>query len=224
MLKGLKSLFIIEEEEPAKKAASKAKPSGKPSGKSSSPAPKGPIKSESTSGQKGKVTSKFTDTLLHAMEAANLDGFDYLEYKRSMQSLKKMSMDEATIYQSAFAMAQTMGATPAQLVETAQHYVEVLKKEEEKFESALSNQQDKKIGAQKKKQATLQQTIKEKEEQIKQLQEQIKQHQGELTALDGQIKSATERMESTKNNFIASYNLLAGQVVDDIEKMKKYLK
>ena len=31
-----------------------------------------------------------------------------------MQSLKKMSMDEATIYQSAFAMAQTMGANTGQ--------------------------------------------------------------------------------------------------------------
>ena len=45
-----------------------------------------------------------------------------------------------------------------------------------------------------------------------------------MVKLDSQIKSAAERMESTKNNFIASYNLLVGQIVDDIEKMKTYLK
>lgn len=225
MLKNLKSLFIVEEESDAQpKAKGKDQSKAKKPSTSKATAPAGPQKKESTSGHRGKVQSKFTDTLLGAMEAANLDGFDYLEYKRSMQSLKKMSMDEATIYQSAFAMAQTMGATPAKLIETAQHYLDVLQAEEAKFEKALSNQKDKRIGSKQTKQAKLQQTIKDKEARIQQLQEEIKQHQTELGQLDSEIKSAVEKVESTKNDFIATYNLLVKQIANDLENMKKYLK
>ncbi|MEN0051263.1 MAG: hypothetical protein AAF806_29635, partial [Bacteroidota bacterium] len=117
MLKNLKSLFIVEEEEASKDNASKVT--------SSKPKPQtipndAPVIQESQEGKKGKVSSKFTEVLLGSMEKADLEGFDYLEYKKSLQSLAKMPMDEATRYKSAYAMAQTMGVSPDKLVQTAQ--------------------------------------------------------------------------------------------------------
>ncbi|MEM1214943.1 MAG: hypothetical protein AAGJ82_04620, partial [Bacteroidota bacterium] len=128
MLKNLKSLFIIEEETP--KQATKAAPKAKATAaapKTSSPT------SQPATARAGKIKPKFTDILLSAMDKADLEGFDYLEYKKSLQSLTKMNMDEATAFKSAFAMAQTMGATPTKLVQSAQHYLNILQKEEEKF-------------------------------------------------------------------------------------------
>ena len=43
-----------------------------------------PVASEPVS---GKVTDKFYDILFGAMEANNQEGFDYLEYKKSLQTL-----------------------------------------------------------------------------------------------------------------------------------------
>ena len=40
-----------------------------------------------------------------------------------------MPMDEQTRFQSAFAMAQTLGATTEHLMHSANHYLEILKKE-----------------------------------------------------------------------------------------------
>ena len=74
------------------------------------------------------------------MEKANIEGFDYLEYKQSLKSLAKMPMDERTRFQSAYAMAQTMGASVGHLIKTAQHYIDILAAEEKKFETALANQ------------------------------------------------------------------------------------
>jgi chromosome segregation ATPase len=226
MLKNLKSLFIVEEEE-SKKPDPRARP--KP-GKEDAPA-QAPeqavhqaVKPQSQHGKTGQIQEKFMDILLKAMEDANLEGFDYLEYKRSMQSLSKMDMDEKTRYQSAFAMAQTMGATPAQLIDSAEHYVQALKKEEEKFENALNHQREKHISAKQQALQELTATIRKKEEQIKRLQAEIAQHREELSATDQAIKEATERVESTKNDFIASYNHLVGQISADIEKMKRHLK
>ena len=73
------------------------------------------------------------DVLAEALQNNNIDGVDYFEFRQSLLSLSKISMDEKTRYQSAFAMAQAMGATPKQLIETAEHYLNVLKNEEHKF-------------------------------------------------------------------------------------------
>lgn len=219
MLKNLKSLFVVEEENP------KAKPAAKAGAKTPSPTPStSKAKSSTTTPRTGKVKSKFTDILLSAMEQANLDGFDYLEYKKSLKSLQKMNMDEATAYQSAYAMAQTMNATPAHLVQTAEHYLKVLKQEEEKFENALENQQESRIGNKRKEKESLAAQIEAKEKQIQQLQAEIKQHQTQLGQLDTEIQKAVDSIESTKGDFFASYQHLTKQIQADVEKMKKHLK
>lgn len=219
MLKNLKSLFIVEEEGSKAKSTSKAKPEAP---KEKAPAAKSTASSSSP--RKGQVKAKFTDILLGAMEQANLDGFDYLEYKKSLKSLQKMNMDEATAYQSAYAMAQTMNATPAHLVQTAEHYLKVLLQEEEKFERALENQQESRIGSKRKEKEDLAKQIKAKEEQIKQLQADIKKSQTQLGKLDQDIQKAVQSIETTKGDFIASYQNLTKQIQADVEKMKKYLK
>ncbi|MEZ4986607.1 MAG: hypothetical protein R2795_16480 [Saprospiraceae bacterium] len=167
MLKSLKSIFIVEEESPKKptpQSASPAKSSPKTTEKVQQPA----TAPKPTTASDGKVTPKFTDILLGAMEKVNLDGFDYLEYKKSLQSLLKMNagMDEATAFKSAYAMAQTMGASPTLLVNTAEHYMQALKTEEEKFRLALANQQESKVGNKQKEKQQLQAGIKDKQERI----------------------------------------------------------
>ena len=221
MFKNLKSLFIVEEENTSKnKAKSKkatkatAPPAKKGTTNVSKPAAAGP----------GTVTPKFMDVLFKAMEKNNLEGFDYLEFKQSMASLKKMSMDEATRYQSAFAMAQTMGATPDQLLKTAQHYLNILRKEEEKFEAALVNQKKMQIGDKEAQVKQLEDTVKAKAAEIQKLTKEIETHQKEVESLKGQMRTATVKVETTKNNFIASYNSLVSQIQADVENMKKYLK
>ncbi|MEL6925050.1 MAG: hypothetical protein AAFO94_13455, partial [Bacteroidota bacterium] len=142
MLKKLKSLFIIEEEESAPKSSPK-----KETVAAEKTAPEAPVATPVTQAAgPGKVSNKFLQVLLSAMNKANLEGFDYLEYKQSLKSLEKMPMDEKTRYISAFAAAQTMGATPDKLVQAANHYLKVLAQEDKKFEQALINQRSKQVG------------------------------------------------------------------------------
>lgn len=222
MFKNLKSLFIEEDELSGKEENQPAaKPVKAPAGKTTSEAP---VVAESEEGAPGQVTKKFSEILLKAMEANNLDGFDYLEYKQSLRSLAKMPMDEATRYQSAFAMAQTMGATPAKLIETAQHYVSVLQKEEKKFEDALAHQTTVQIGAKKQQIGKIEESIKKKQEQIKKLTQDIEAEQKKAGQMKSDIQQASQKVQSTKNNFIASYNALVEKINADIQNMSKYLK
>eukprot|EP01024_Parvocaulis_polyphysoides_P041539 TRINITY_DN38103_c0_g1_i1.p1 TRINITY_DN38103_c0_g1~~TRINITY_DN38103_c0_g1_i1.p1 ORF type:complete len:222 (-),score=40.42 TRINITY_DN38103_c0_g1_i1:26-691(-) len=221
MFKNLKSLFIIEEEEDPKPGKAQSE---KPQQKKPPVTEGGPQIAESKAGEPGKVTRKFMDVLLKAMEKQNIEGFDYLEYKQSLASLAKMPMDEPTRYRSAFAMAQTMGAKPAHLMQTVQHYMDVLKTEEDKFEQALAAQTQKQVGDKKVKIKDLEVVIKNKAEKIKALTKEIEGHQQQVGQLQKQIKEASVKGETTKNDFIASYNALVTQINTDLENLKKYLK
>ena len=217
VFKNIKSLFVVEEEGPAGSKSASAK-------KAPQVPKSAPVVAESNMGDKGKITAKFMDVLFKAMESNNLDGFDYLEYKQSLQSLTKMSMDEATRYQSAYAMAQTMGANPQKLIQSATHYIQVLQKEEQKFEAALAKQTQTQIANKQQEAKNLDQTIKAKEQQIEKLRKEIEATKKKQASLREQVAKASAKVETTKNNFIASYNQLVGQIQADLEKMKQYLK
>ena len=213
MFKGLKSLFIVEEEEGAKSAEQKT-----------ADAPANEERPAATATRPGQVSQKFSDILFQAMEQNNLEGFDYLEYKRSLLSLSKMPMDEPTRFQSAFAMAQTMGVSVPKLVESAQHYLKILENEEQKFETALSNQEKNKIESKELEIKQLDKAIQEKAEQIKKLTAEIQAHQQRVGALKNEIYESSSKMEKTKADFLASYNSLIAQIQSDITKMKEFLK
>ena len=220
MLKKIKSLFIVEEEESrsSKSTSQKKEPkSGPPSPGKNVPAP-APVSAG------GKVTDKFINILMEALEKNNLEGFDYLEYKRSLESLKKMSMDEATRYQSAFAMAQTMGVSAPKLIETTKHYLDVLASEQQKFQQAVANQQTGAIQGKENEIKNLDLAIRRKQEEIKQMTKEIEQHNKKMAKLKDEISSTAGKVEATKQNFTASYQLLVGQIQSDHEKMRQYLK
>lgn len=221
--KNIKSVFVVEDEQFVSNQSDNTQVSKKKAAKETGSASTQKT-APSAIPQTGKPTARFMEVLYSAMEKNNIDGFDYIEYKQSLQSLAKMPMDEQTRYQSAFAMAKTMGATPQLLIDTAAHYKNVLAKEENKFEKALAGQQEQKIGVKQQEIKGLEATIKNKADQIKKLTEEIQEHQAKSQKLVSEIQNAAAKVETTKNNFIASYTKLMVQINQDIENMKKYLK
>ncbi|MBI1226781.1 MAG: hypothetical protein GC192_16215 [Bacteroidetes bacterium] len=216
-LKSIKSLFIVDDPNaPAKSAQKQVSTNDSPD--------TAPINIDLPPSQPGEASPKFLEVLLGAMEKANLPGVDYLEYRQSLKSLEKMPMDEQVRYQSAFAMAQAMGATPQKLVESAGHYLDVLKAEQSKFGQALRNQTAERIGNRQTMMSNLDATLKEKAEQIKKLTQEMEQHRAEMDKLEKEIKEATSKVSATQSNFVASYEVLVSQINVDVENMKKFLK
>ncbi|MCU0348111.1 MAG: hypothetical protein MUC59_14310 [Saprospiraceae bacterium] len=214
--KSIKSLFIVEDPNAPKAQTA-------PESTTSTPPP-ATVPQHVVPARPGEPNPKFIDVLLRAMEAANLPGVDYLEYRQSVKSLEKMPMDEQVRYQSAFAMAQAMGATPAKLIESAAHYLAVLKTEQSKFDEALRNQTAERIGNRQEMVKNLDATLKQKAEQIKKLTLEMESHRAEMEKLELEIKDASSKVEGTKNDFLASYQSLVAQVNVDVENMKRFLK
>lgn len=214
-LKKLKGVFVVDTGE--------TKPETPPTPPPAKSTEKPTITPSSPVASKGVITDKFTEILLQAMEATNQEGFDYIEYKRSLQTLEKMPMDEKTRYFSAFAAAQSMGITKEKLLSSADFYLSVLKNENLKFQEATQGQREKQIGGKEKQISGLAANIQAKGEQIAKLTEEIQKHQAEMEALQHEISDSVVKIESTMNDFTASYTNLAQQIEADKSKMQQFL-
>lgn len=226
VLKNLRSIFIVEEDngtkEPDAKTSAevpskgaKAKPSN--SQPKSNPRPVSDIPS-------GKTDDRIVNTLFEAMERANLDGFDYIEFKRSVRGLEKMVTDEATRFKSAFATASTMGVTMDKLVETANHYVTILDRERQQFFSAAAQQTKKLVDNREKELKQMLQTMADKKRMIEQLNKELDESEQKMKAMQDSIEEASSKIEHTKKNFDVSFNYLRELISNDIEKIKTFLK
>jgi len=229
MLKKLKSLFIVEDENDKTSSAETAKGNedtvapiskagatgGVPKPTSNTPVSPSDIKTNA------KPDTKFLNSLLSAVEANNLEGFDYLEYKQALQSLPK-HLDEKTRFESAFAMAKTMGASNVKLIQSGQHYINILKKEQGKFLSAYTGKLESARGTAQIK--NLEQTIAQKKKQIEQLQKEITDSEKVLEKKKSDINQSVAKVELTKDKFLSAYKVVAGQIEQDIKKMQEYLK
>ena len=155
------------------------------------------------------------------METQNQEGFDYIEFKQSIQNLKKMDMDEATVFKSAYATAQTLGATPGGLVASAKRYLSVLKKEEDKFNVALSNQRKKQIDGGLGDIKGLEQSIQQKLDEIEKLKKDVEASKSKLVAMKKEIADANLKIDTTQQDFVASYGHLVEQIHQDVENIEK---
>lgn len=216
-LKKFKSVFIVEDEAPK---SGNTEATTEATGSQSSAAPSAPVTVLSS----GSVSDKFLEALAAALERNNQDGFDYFEFRQALKNLSRMSMDEQTRFQSAYAMAQTMGVTSSKLATSVQHYLGVLEVEKQHFSEAHAQQMAKLVGNRQEDAKTLETAIQQKTEQIRKLTEEIEQHRHRSEQIRQEISDSTLKIEATRADFEATFNTVYAQVQDDLQKIQQYLK
>ncbi|NNE26026.1 MAG: hypothetical protein HKN09_04235 [Saprospiraceae bacterium] len=225
MFKKLKSLFIIEDEDTGKQTQVQNGPTTvEPQTNTPSNIKIEKPVFDKDNPPKGKVDEKFINRLLGAIEEANLEGFDYLEYKQALQNLAKMEMDEATKFKSTLAMAQTMGASAASLKDSAGHYIKILKEEENKFLEAFRKQIQRHNEDHTNQIKSLELSISNKKKQIEQLSKEVENEAKQLEDKISTVEKSKAKVNATKDSFYHAYHIVAQQIQDDLEKMNQYLK
>lgn len=221
-IKKFKSVFVVEDEtnansgnQSAQHPAEMTAPPSKSSAATGSSAPS-PVS--------GSVSNKFVDVLAAALEKNNQDGFDYFEFRQALKNLSKMPMDEQTRFQSAFAMAQTMGVTAAKLSESAKFYLGVLNEEQTHFSQAHAQQKAKLIGNREEDAKNLEAAMQQKAEQIKKLTQEIEDNRKQSEQIRKEISESTVKIESTKADFEATFASVVNQIQDDLAKIQQHLK
>jgi hypothetical protein len=223
MLKKLKSLFVVDEavsqtvQDPNEQHVPKEYKSQERIEEFSGESP------SLVTPVEGAPDPKFVDVLLKAIENANKEGFDYLEYKTSLQSLQKMDMDEHTRYKSAYAMARTLGLTKEKLLQSADHYIAILKSEEKKFKDALLNQKAKQVEDREALLKNMDKTITEKHAAIEKLKAEIETSQQQLLKVRDEISDAVQKIDFTNAQFMHALQSVLGQISEDRTRIQDYI-
>jgi hypothetical protein len=220
LLKKFKSVFIVEDETSQTTNAATEAPAASTANTPVTAAAATPVPKVGIGG----ISTKFVEILASALEKNNQEGFDYFEFRQSLINLAKMPMDEATRYQSAYAMAQTMGVTAVKLIESAKFYLNVLANEQAKFNEAHVQQRAKLIGNREEEAKNLDAVVLHKTEQIKQLTREIAEHQKQSEQIRKDINEATIKVETTKSDFEATFASVVAQLEADMAKMQQHLK
>lgn len=222
MFKKIKSLFVVEG--PANEVLSPEENvvGTEVKGNNNSKSETSTISHTSTVSS-GPPDQKFTDLLLKAIESNNMDGFDYLEYKNSLKSIEQVIPDESMRYKSAFEMAKTMGLTKEKLIQSATHYINVLVSEDKKFRDAVENQKAKQIQGRTDQIQALEKAITDKQQLIEKLTKEIEASKAQLDTYRKEINDAVVKIDLTNQQFVASYQLVQGQIKEDVEKIKSNL-
>ena len=222
MLDKLKSLFFEKVESDKTESQQKVEKVSKE--KIVQTAPKPELAAPIGNQKSGNIDNKLLNVLASAVQKANVDGFDYLEYKESIKSLEKMDMSEATRYQSAFAMAKTMGANAQRLIQSAEYYLGMLDEERKKFAGVIEHQRREKIGDKEERIKQMKELVQQKLQEIEKIKQEINQLNTEIEKENKSIEGAQNKIQQTKVNFEATFNQVYSSIQKDIERMKSYLK
>jgi len=225
----IKSLFIVEEEDAN---THNHKEKQEPKAKEIPVTAKVQAGSSGSSGASGDTgvsnaeMEKFSDILFKAIEKANKEGFDYLEFRQSIKNLKKQKIaeDEAKLFEAAYALANTMNVTKQQLIESAHYYLEVLKKEEANFNESLANNAKVKLAEKRKKLEELKRKFYEDKKQLEILKKRLEENHKTIDNMIEELDKAGKKVESLKNGFRAALTNISDKIKEDIEKIKKYIK
>ncbi len=170
-----------------------------------------------------KFNQQHYDLLLRNLEGNNKQGYDFLEYRKSLEALKSLDMDEATRYKSAFATGSTMGATVDGLLSSVEHYTNVLRVEKDKFADMLQKSVNEKVISREQEIGQINSDLQSKREMIEQLTAEIAELETRKETITGEVKASSVKIEATKIQFQETFKYMVTEILDTKKKMEEYL-
>ena len=171
----------------------------------------------------GDFDQKSVNALVKAINNAHLKDFDYLKFKTSVMNLKEIEEDEATRFKTTFTTAETLGVSKKFLLDTATHYQTVLRKEKDKFTSALQNKMNEAIEGKKAEAEKIDEEIKIKQRKMEQLKKDIAALEKRAGSIDAEVDKAKARIKDTRDKFAKAIDHFETTISSDIEKITTIL-
>jgi hypothetical protein len=209
-LKKLASVFVQIDDEAEESAKPKA--SGTPTPAASTPAAPPPEPLLSAGSKDAGPDSKFSERLSKALEENNLEGIDFFEFRRTLDALVGVIGDEPTRYRAAFGSLVAQGAKGEDLVQTADHYLQVLDRKELSFGEYIEGQKKERIQAKLNEADRIKAQIQEKSQQIAKLTQDI----GELTRSEVEARNTASLARSEIEALQGSFASTKARFVSDI--------
>ncbi len=174
----------------------------------------------------GTVDQKFLDHFTQVMDAANLPGPDYYEFKKALDGTVALqnSVTEDVRFKMVFGTMSASGAlTKEQLIATAKQYLTILETELSEYNASVENKRVKEIGSREDQIKTIDTENQEKAELINTLTQEIQENNMKRTQIQNEIMTESSALEQKKKNFETSYQSVYNGITQDITKIEQYL-
>lgn len=227
-LNKIKSLFVVVEEEQKKEvppAAQEEKKTNDTPKQVVNQKENTTVRTDSTTpppvpNTEMKLNQLIFDNLTSAISKANLPGEDYLEFVDALKAMKDLPLTDELKIQTVFATLSTKGLTMAKILESADYYVKILENEKAKFYEVLKQQTHGQVNQRVGEIKALESENKRLADEIARLTEKISQNQARMQQLKDEMDGAESKIKNTENDFLYTYDLIAGQIKTNIEKIK----
>lgn len=171
----------------------------------------------------GVRKQEVADYFQKVFEENNIPGPDYLEVRKALEKMKNIPQDEATKIKTVFIGFEAMGLTPQKLIETAGVYKKLFAGKLTQFDGELQNAFDDQVGG-KQKQADELLALNEKiDEEMRKLNEKKLANKAAVENLNAEIQKNTAELNTTKNDWHATYEDIVKEIDGHIDLFNKYL-
>lgn len=166
---------------------------------------------------------KFEKHFEAVLSEANLPGPDYYEFCKTMEVLEAHIPDEKARMAACFASLAPQGLTKEILLNSAKHYLEVIKKDKTKFESAASEKYSHDVESRKTEIANLEKLIAKNSEMIQKLTKEISESQVKIQSLNKEILEESTKITNNKEYYQYSCDAIIKRILIDLNKIETSL-
>lgn len=216
---GISSLFFKDEPEAQKtevqKTVEKAQDTQSKPGFVFSPNPTNV--GNTISNTNGVPDEKFVSMLENVIAENNIPGLDYFEFKKIIEKMQSLPMDEATKFLSAYSTFEVQGITKESLLSSIDKYVSLINKEQETFDSEMA--------------VSYKEKVENKKIDIEKSQLQIVELNNKIVELNNFIMSTTQETQQEEMklrladaNFKQSAQRVISNMENDKQKLINYIK
>ncbi|MCB9497191.1 MAG: hypothetical protein H6686_09950 [Fibrobacteria bacterium] len=229
--KSLLGMFVeIEESETSSASSTAATTPSSSTNASQAAAPSSPVQAppraaspHPAAGTSAQVDDAILSRLRQTLQENNRPGFDFLEFQASLTALEKVVPDEPTRYRSAFATAATMGVTVPVLMESAQTYRDLLKREQQEFERELQGRLKQDVGNKQDEIDRIQKDIQAGSEAIQRLTREIAEGQAKAQSLQTQLDEAKTKLNRARERFEVTVQHLDSEMLRQQKQIQSIL-
>jgi hypothetical protein len=168
------------------------------------------------------VDPKVRDVLLQSLQENSLSGYDYLKFMSALEEMKSYGNEEARFKMVSIA-AKQLGVDKAKLIQTAQHYIQVLQQDLDSFHNQESKAQLDNVGVHENRVKDIDAVIATKSDQIQKLNAEVSQLQQEKVTLSGQIMDNRNTLEIRKRSFEVTHAAMVSEIEANIQKINQYI-
>jgi hypothetical protein len=170
------------------------------------------------------INTEMLAILNKAVEDANIEGFDYLEFREALAGYADLPMTEQQKYEAVYRTIKVMGVTLDKLLSSIDHYIGILGQQHTAFIANVDNAVKEQVESKVADIANDEQNIANALAEINRLNELVVKTQQEVLAKKNEVAQNQQQIDMTRSSFEATYNVVVGKLNEDKTKMTTFLK